>query len=128
MGVTGKLETKFQPNDRRMFGLTYSSRLLNFTPDLLGKNITSQKQAAAAMEVQNKEHHLLQGFVLGALVALTVTAIASCITRRSRRHEYEAVRPNNGCQEYQHYSRNSVKDVTSITGNKSITRQGRAAP
>ena len=92
------------------------------------KNITSQKQAAAAMEVQNTEHHLLQGFVLGALVALIVTAIASSITRRSRRHEYEAVRPINGWQEYQHYSRNSVKDVTSITGNKSISSQGRAAP
>ena len=92
------------------------------------KNITSQKQAVAAMEVQNKEHHLLQGFVLGALVALIATAIASCITRRSRRHEYEAVRPINGWQEYQHYSRNSVKDVTSITGNKSISAQGRAAP
>ncbi|WP_296705190.1 DUF4184 family protein, partial [Algoriphagus sp.] len=42
MGVTGKFETKFQPNDRRMFGLTYSSDLLNFTADLLGKNIRSQ--------------------------------------------------------------------------------------
>ncbi len=42
MGVTGKFETKFQPNDRRMFGMTYSSDLLNFTADLLGKNIRSQ--------------------------------------------------------------------------------------
>ncbi|MBB6324734.1 tetratricopeptide (TPR) repeat protein [Algoriphagus iocasae] len=42
IGVTGKFETKFQPNDRRMFGLTYGSDLLNFTADLLGKNIRSQ--------------------------------------------------------------------------------------
>lgn len=41
-GVTGKFETKFQPNDRRMFGFTYGSDLLNFTADLLGKNIRSQ--------------------------------------------------------------------------------------
>ena len=40
-GVTGKFETKFQPNDRRMFGLNYSSDILNFTADLLGKDIRS---------------------------------------------------------------------------------------
>ena len=42
MGITGKFETKFQPNDRRMFGISYGSDLLNFTADLLGKNIRSQ--------------------------------------------------------------------------------------
>ncbi|MFC5624351.1 DUF4184 family protein [Algoriphagus winogradskyi] len=41
-GVTGKFETKYQPNDRRMVGLTYSSEILNFTADLLGKDIRSQ--------------------------------------------------------------------------------------
>jgi len=41
-GVTGKLETNYQPNDRRMIGVFYSSDLLNFTADLLGKNIRSQ--------------------------------------------------------------------------------------
>jgi tetratricopeptide (TPR) repeat protein len=40
--VTGKFETKYQPNDRRMYGVTYSSDILNFTADLLGKNIRSQ--------------------------------------------------------------------------------------
>ena len=40
-GVTGKFETKYQPNDRRMFGLNYSSDILNFTADLLGKDIRS---------------------------------------------------------------------------------------
>ncbi|SIN66147.1 DUF4184 family protein [Algoriphagus halophilus] len=42
IGITGKFETKFQPNDRRMVGITYGSDLLNFTADLLGKNIRSQ--------------------------------------------------------------------------------------
>ncbi|WP_026951451.1 DUF4184 family protein [Algoriphagus mannitolivorans] len=41
-GLTGKFETRYQPNDRRMFGVFYSSELLNFTADLLGKNIRSQ--------------------------------------------------------------------------------------
>ena len=41
-GLTGKFETRFQPHDRRMFGVFYSSELLNFTADLLGKNIRSQ--------------------------------------------------------------------------------------
>ena len=40
-GATGNFETKFQPNDRRMFGISYSSDILNFTADLLGKDIRS---------------------------------------------------------------------------------------
>ncbi|SFN66997.1 protein of unknown function [Algoriphagus ornithinivorans] len=47
-GITGKVETTFQPNDRRMFGLYYSSDLLNFTADLLGKNIRSNNLGALA--------------------------------------------------------------------------------
>lgn len=41
-GVTGKVETKYQPHDRRMVGVTYSSDILNFTADLLGKDIRIQ--------------------------------------------------------------------------------------
>lgn len=41
-GITGELETKFQPNDRRMVGVNYSSEILNFTASLLGKNIHLQ--------------------------------------------------------------------------------------
>ncbi|MDN3205635.1 DUF4184 family protein [Algoriphagus sediminis] len=41
-GVTGRLATNYQPNDRRMIGLFYQSDILNFTADLLGKDIRSQ--------------------------------------------------------------------------------------
>lgn len=41
-GLTGRVETVYQPNDRRMVGLFYQSDILNFTADLLGKNIRSQ--------------------------------------------------------------------------------------
>ena len=41
-GVTGKQTLQFQPNDRRMFGLSASSDILNFTASLLEKNIRSQ--------------------------------------------------------------------------------------
>lgn len=40
-GLTGKQTVQYQPNDRRMFGLTYSTDILNFTASLLGKNIRS---------------------------------------------------------------------------------------
>ena len=41
VGVTGKQTVQFQPNDRRMFGLVYSTDILNFTASLWGKNIRS---------------------------------------------------------------------------------------
>ncbi|MCH7402277.1 DUF4184 family protein [Belliella kenyensis] len=41
-GVTGRLATNYQPNDRRMVGLFYQSDILNFTAELLDKNIRSQ--------------------------------------------------------------------------------------
>ncbi|GMQ24810.1 hypothetical protein Aoki45_14920 [Algoriphagus sp. oki45] len=41
-GLTSRMETVYQPNDRRMVGLFYQSDILNFTADLLGKNIRSQ--------------------------------------------------------------------------------------
>jgi tetratricopeptide (TPR) repeat protein len=37
--ITGKQLIKYQPNDRRMFGLKYSKDVLNFTTALLEKNI-----------------------------------------------------------------------------------------
>jgi tetratricopeptide (TPR) repeat protein len=40
-GLTGKQTLQYQPNDRRMFGLSFSSEILNFTASLLGKNIRS---------------------------------------------------------------------------------------
>ena len=98
--------------------------------DMMGQKmlIPISKEEMAAMEVTSNENHLWLGFVAGVVAALIMVAIASCINRRSRRHDYESIRPINGWQEYQHYSRNSVKDVTSITGNKSISAQGRAVP
>lgn len=40
-GLTGKQTIQYQPNDRRMVGLSLSSDILNFTASLLGKNIRS---------------------------------------------------------------------------------------
>ncbi len=40
-GFTGQQSVKYQPNDRRMFGVYYSSDILNYTASLLGKNIRS---------------------------------------------------------------------------------------
>jgi tetratricopeptide (TPR) repeat protein len=39
VGLTGKQTVQYQPNDRRMFGLSYSADILNFTASLLQKNI-----------------------------------------------------------------------------------------
>ena len=41
VGLTGKQTVQYQPNDRRMVGLSYSSDILNFTASLLEKNIRS---------------------------------------------------------------------------------------
>lgn len=38
-GITGQQLLRYQPNDRRMFGFSFGSDILNFTPSLLGKNI-----------------------------------------------------------------------------------------
>ncbi len=40
-GLTFKQTVQYQPNDRRMFGMSYSSDILNFTASLLQKNIRS---------------------------------------------------------------------------------------
>ncbi|HEX4875970.1 MAG TPA: hypothetical protein VFV31_04810, partial [Chitinophagaceae bacterium] len=40
-GITGKQTLQYQPNDRRMFGIYYQTEILNFTAELLGKNIRS---------------------------------------------------------------------------------------
>ncbi len=40
-GVTSKQTLQYQPNDRRMVGLVYSSDILNYTASLLEKNIRS---------------------------------------------------------------------------------------
>lgn len=40
-GLTGKQTIRYQPNDRRMIGISLSSDILNFTASLLGKNIRS---------------------------------------------------------------------------------------
>ncbi len=40
-GLTGQQTVKYQPNDRRMAGVFYSTDILNFTAALLGKNIRS---------------------------------------------------------------------------------------
>ena len=40
-GLTGKQTVQYQPNDRRMFGVTYSTDILNYTASLLSKNIRS---------------------------------------------------------------------------------------
>ncbi len=40
-GLTGKQTVQYQPNDRRMFGITYSTDILNYTASLLEKNIRS---------------------------------------------------------------------------------------
>ncbi len=39
VALTGKQTVQYQPNDRRMFGLSYSADILNFTASLLQKNI-----------------------------------------------------------------------------------------
>lgn len=39
--LTGQQSIKFQPNDRRMIGLLYNTDILNYTANLLGKNIRS---------------------------------------------------------------------------------------
>lgn len=39
LGITGQQVVRYQPNDRRMFGFSIGSDILNFTPSLLGKNI-----------------------------------------------------------------------------------------
>jgi tetratricopeptide (TPR) repeat protein len=41
MVLTGQQTIKYQPNDRRMLGIQYSTDVLNFTAALLGKNIRS---------------------------------------------------------------------------------------
>ncbi len=41
-GLTGRQTLQFQPNDRRMVGISLSSEILNFTASLLEKNIRSQ--------------------------------------------------------------------------------------
>jgi tetratricopeptide (TPR) repeat protein len=38
-GLTGKQTVQYQPNDRRMVGLSYGSEILNYTASLLEKNI-----------------------------------------------------------------------------------------
>jgi tetratricopeptide (TPR) repeat protein len=40
-GITGKQTVQYQPNDRRMIGLSLSREILNFTASLLQKNIGS---------------------------------------------------------------------------------------
>ncbi len=40
-GFSGQQTIKYQPNDRRTFGVYYSTDILNFTAALLGKNIRS---------------------------------------------------------------------------------------
>ncbi len=40
-GITSKQTLQYQPNDRRMVGLVYSSDILNYTASLLEKNIRS---------------------------------------------------------------------------------------
>lgn len=40
-GITGQQTVKYQPNDRRMFAVFYSSDILNYTAALLGNNIRS---------------------------------------------------------------------------------------
>lgn len=40
-GVTGRQTLQYQPNDRRMVGMFYSSEILNFTASLYEKNIRS---------------------------------------------------------------------------------------
>ncbi|HEX4957770.1 MAG TPA: tetratricopeptide repeat protein [Lacibacter sp.] len=40
-GLTGQQTIKYQPKDRRMFGVYYSTDILNYTASLLGKNIRS---------------------------------------------------------------------------------------
>jgi Tfp pilus assembly protein PilF len=40
-GLTGKQSVQYQPNDRRMAGVFYSTEILNFTVSLLDKNIRS---------------------------------------------------------------------------------------
>jgi tetratricopeptide (TPR) repeat protein len=40
-GLTGKQTIQYQPNDRRMIGISLSSDILNFTASLFGKNIRS---------------------------------------------------------------------------------------
>ncbi|MBD8488969.1 hypothetical protein IFO69_09455 [Echinicola sp. CAU 1574] len=40
-GLTGRQTVKFQPNDRRMIGLYYDSEILNFTAEILDKDIRS---------------------------------------------------------------------------------------
>jgi hypothetical protein len=39
--ILGKQTVQYQPNDRRMFGLSYSTDILNYTAALFGKNIRS---------------------------------------------------------------------------------------
>ena len=40
-GLTGRQTIQYQPNDRRMIGLSYNSDILNYTASLLEKNIRS---------------------------------------------------------------------------------------
>ncbi|WP_200977558.1 lipopolysaccharide assembly protein LapB [Echinicola sp. 20G] len=40
-GITGRQTIKFQPNDRKMVGFFYDSEILNFTAELLDKDIRS---------------------------------------------------------------------------------------
>lgn len=41
VGLTGKQTIQYQPNDRRMFGLSYTTDILNYTASLFQKNIRS---------------------------------------------------------------------------------------
>lgn len=41
MAITGEQIITFQPNDRRMVGVYYSTELLNFTASLMGQNVRS---------------------------------------------------------------------------------------
>ena len=41
MAITGEQSITFQPNDRRMLGVYYSTELLNFTASLIGQNVRS---------------------------------------------------------------------------------------
>lgn len=41
MALTGEQSVTFQPNDRRMVGIYYSTELLNFTASLIGQNVRS---------------------------------------------------------------------------------------
>lgn len=43
IGLTGQQVVRYQPNDRKMIGASWSSEILNYTTDLLSKNIRSNQ-------------------------------------------------------------------------------------